>query len=350
METKRVYLIDGGKKCYKANLHCHTTVSDGENTPEEIKELYKAQGYQIVAYTDHEVLVLHDDLNDESFLAMPGYEIQIYGDMELPKPLRRVCHLNLYPKDAQNNVMPFYNEGDVMRLDRVPDISKAIYAGDGKEPKEYSADGLNRLIAKARGAGFIVSYNHPIWSREPSEIYTGLKGIYAMEIYNHGTSMTNDAFAGNIYDEMLVSGQRIGCIATDDTHDKGDMFGGFTMIYSDSLEHRSIVKALEDGDYYASRGPVIKELWYEDGVFHIECSPAKKIIVSNSSRRAQRASLKLSDRADITSAEFPIQDVDVFVRFTIEDEFGRTANTRAYWREEFEASLPIASNVKKIKK
>lgn len=346
MEDNRVYLIDGRKSCYKANLHCHTTISDGEKTPEEIKELYVARGYQIVAYTDHEVLVLHDDLNDESFLAMPGYEIQIYGDMELPKPLRRVCHLNLYPKDSQNNVMPFYNHEDVMKIDRLPDISKAVYAGDGKEPKEYSANGLNRLIAKARDAGFIVSYNHPIWSREPAEIYTALKGIYAMEIYNHGTSMTHDAFAGNIYDEMLISGQRIGCISTDDTHEECDMFGGFTMIYSDSLEHRSVIKALEDGDYYASRGPIIKELWYENGKFHIECSPAKSIRVSNSSRRAQRYSLKMSDKADITVAEFPIQDIDVFVRFTVEDEFGRTANTRAYWRDEFEKSLPIASNVK----
>ena len=346
MENNRVYLIDGRKNCYKANLHCHTTVSDGEKTPKEIKDLYKAEGYQIVAYTDHEVLMLHDDLNDGEFLAMPGYEIQIYGDMELPKPLRRVCHLNLYPKDAGNNVMPFYNEADVMALSKIPDVSKAVYVGDGKEPKEYSADGLNRLISKAKEAGFIVSYNHPIWSRETADVYTGLKGIYAMEIYNHGTSTTHDAYAPSIYDEMLISGQRIGCIATDDTHEDIDMFGGFTMIYSGTLEHSAVIGALENGDYYASRGPIIKELWYENGIFHIECSPAVKIRVSNSCRRAQSKSLKISEKADITVAEFPIQDIDVFVRFTVEDEFGRTANTRAYWRDEFETSLPSASNVK----
>ena len=136
MVNKRVYLIDGRRNCYKANLHCHTTVSDGDKTPAEIKELYRERGYNIVAYTDHEVLALHDELNDADFLAMPGYEIQIYGDMELPKPLRRVCHLNLYPKDAQNNVMPFYNEADVMKIDRRPDVSLAVYDGDGKEPKE----------------------------------------------------------------------------------------------------------------------------------------------------------------------------------------------------------------------
>ena len=39
---------------YKANLHCHTTFSDGVLTPEQVKELYLANGYSIVAYTDHD--------------------------------------------------------------------------------------------------------------------------------------------------------------------------------------------------------------------------------------------------------------------------------------------------------
>ena len=42
---------------YKANLHCHTTFSDGVLTPEQVKELYLANGYSIVAYTDHDNLL-----------------------------------------------------------------------------------------------------------------------------------------------------------------------------------------------------------------------------------------------------------------------------------------------------
>ena len=38
---------------YKANLYCHTTLSDGEFTPEQIKAAYQEQGYSIVAFTDH---------------------------------------------------------------------------------------------------------------------------------------------------------------------------------------------------------------------------------------------------------------------------------------------------------
>ena len=38
---------------YKANLHCHTTHSDGKLTPSQTREAYQAQGYSVVAFTDH---------------------------------------------------------------------------------------------------------------------------------------------------------------------------------------------------------------------------------------------------------------------------------------------------------
>ena len=36
----RKYLLPKEGKFYKANLHCHTNLSDGDFTPEEIKEMY----------------------------------------------------------------------------------------------------------------------------------------------------------------------------------------------------------------------------------------------------------------------------------------------------------------------
>lgn len=56
LEMKK-YLLPETGNFYKANLHCHSTVSDGELTVEEIKKIYTEQGYSIVAYTDHEVLI-----------------------------------------------------------------------------------------------------------------------------------------------------------------------------------------------------------------------------------------------------------------------------------------------------
>lgn len=342
----RKYLLPENKKCYKANLHSHSTISDGKFTPEELKDLYKSAGYSVLAYTDHEVLVPHDELNDEEFLALSGYEVQIYGDMEPPKRMRRVNHMNFYPKDKDNVKMPFFNMDDIMRLDKKPDISRAVYDGDGNEYKEYSVEGINRLIDKAKKAGFIVSYNHPTWSKEDASIYTNLEGLFAMEIYNSDAQLSgSDCYCPYVYDEMCRSGQKIGCIATDDTHKSEDLFGGFTMVYADSLSHEAVIESLEKGDYYASRGPEIKKLWYEDGVFHIECSPAKEIIVSNSARRIADISIKRSKEGDITSADFPIDETDWYVRFTVTDKDSKTANTRAYWREEFEETDAIPKNM-----
>ena len=46
------YLLSETGTFYRANLHCHTTCSDGKTTPEETKEAYKNEGYSIIAFTD----------------------------------------------------------------------------------------------------------------------------------------------------------------------------------------------------------------------------------------------------------------------------------------------------------
>lgn len=50
---ERKILLDSEGNWYKANLHCHCTVSDGEWTAEKIKEEYQKQGYSVIAFTDH---------------------------------------------------------------------------------------------------------------------------------------------------------------------------------------------------------------------------------------------------------------------------------------------------------
>ena len=344
MSGKRVYLLPKGKKAFKANLHCHSTISDGEYTPEEIKALYQAQGYSVVALTDHEVMVPHPDLCGEDFLVLTAYECAVYGDLHLPKLMRRLSHLNLYAMDPGQMKMPFFNTADVLMLDKPPDISLAHF--DGPEiTKEYSAEGLNKLIKMAREAGFLVCYNHPTWSMEDASVYTNLEGLFAMEIFNTGCEVSGyPSYCPYIYDEMLRSGQRIAPVAADDTHHPKDLFGGFTIIFADHLDYREIIAAMERGDFYASRGPLIHALWFEDGMFHIETSPVKRIRLSNSGRRRPSISAVHAAPGEyLTSADFPLSDMDLYVRFTLTDENGHTADTRGFRREEFTdepASIP----------
>ena len=73
----RTYLLPEQGTFYKANLHCHTTLSDGSLTPLEVRELYRKNGYSVVAFTDHEVLVPHPELRTPDFLPLNGVEVSI---------------------------------------------------------------------------------------------------------------------------------------------------------------------------------------------------------------------------------------------------------------------------------
>ena len=75
-----MYLITPDKKQFKANLHCHSVISDGKLTPERLKEVYKEQGYSVLAITDHEAPYSHQELCDKDFLLITGYEAYIRPD------------------------------------------------------------------------------------------------------------------------------------------------------------------------------------------------------------------------------------------------------------------------------
>ena len=92
------YLLPREGKFYKANMHCHTNISDGKNTPEEIKAAFKEKGYSIVAFTDHEIMIPHTDLADEDFLPITAYEIQL-RDWNTPPNCLKLYHMNVYSPD-----------------------------------------------------------------------------------------------------------------------------------------------------------------------------------------------------------------------------------------------------------
>ena len=57
---------------FKANLHSHSTLSDGKMTPQELKERYKSAGYSILSITDHSKYTWHQELEDPDFLPVGG--------------------------------------------------------------------------------------------------------------------------------------------------------------------------------------------------------------------------------------------------------------------------------------
>ena len=58
-------IIKRGAPQYKANLHCHSTLSDGKLTPDELKAAYKENGYSVLAITDHDTATAYPELTEK---------------------------------------------------------------------------------------------------------------------------------------------------------------------------------------------------------------------------------------------------------------------------------------------
>ena len=318
MLKNQVLLPESGY--YKANLHCHTTLSDGHLTPEQTKEEYMAQGYSIIAFTDHRRYEHHTELNDENFLSLAALEVDLTEARQPDRdwPVLKCYHLNLVDTNPEENAAQ--KQGDLL-----PDFPY----GD--------LESLNQYIAKMTEMGFLVTYNHPYWSLQDWRDYNGLKGLFAMEIYNHGCE--HDGLYGfnpQVYDEMLRTGQRLYALATDDNHDTNpighplnDSFGGFVQIAAQELTYPAVIEALRTGRFYWSQGPELKGVSIENGVLQVKTSPVEKIFVTLEGRDSYKAVVAPGE--SLTEAQFPLTGKEGWFRIQVRDSRGLFAGTNAYF-------------------
>ena len=337
-----ITLISKEQKQFKANLHSHSTLSDGELTPEQMKEAYKSRGYDVLAITDHEYPASHTHLSDESFLMLTGWEAFIRQtengrfNQYLPE-----IHLNLFARDPENVGFVGYEEKYAYYM--TPEARALVKPVGIEGRRDYSVEYINKFIASAKEEGYIVAYNHPYWSMDEESRIMAYEGCFNLELYNYGSYKVSHLEINEpLYDRMLSRGIRMGCHAGDDNHNhvpfhhpKNDSFGSYTMILADELKYDSIFNALENQECYATCGPRIYELTVTDGKFvHIECSPASEVFVFWGSKSP--FSIYAEEGQLISSVDLKLNANAKYFRVNVYDEKGRPASTRGYFRDEWE--------------
>lgn len=193
--------VSGGTYALKAQLHCHSTNSDGEDTPAEVASAYSAAGYDVLSITDHNPP--YSGMTDDpgfSGIFIEGEEV----DMQ---------HIGYLP-------------------DEPSDSHCCNYAGTTK--KNYGH------ASYAVGAGDIPPASWPF----------GLAQIYNAP--NEQNKVTN------IIDEWITRGDNIWLLAADDCHDVSGVLTpfnlGWTIIYTDEKSAAAAISAIEAGNMYASSG------------------------------------------------------------------------------------------------
>lgn len=330
MATKK-HLLPQVNHFFKANLHTHSTISDGKLSPEEVKAGYKALGYQILCLTDHNTIVNHSDMNEPDFLMLTGVEINI-NEQNFTKTQGKTYHLNLIAKDPENLWFP----AKVRRWFTVSEEIESKIQYDNLQ-LQHSTNSINALIARAAEKGFLVMYNHPTWSCQTYDDYAYLKGLWGMELRNSECCMIgHNENNARVYKEMLANGNPVFPLGTDDMHSIRSLGKSWIMVGAADLSYGSVISALEKGDFYMSCGPEITDLCMEGNMLKVTCSDAQRIQVETHGRMARAA---VAEDKPLREAEFDLEkyisavedNPNAFIYVTVTAPDGSYATTRPYY-------------------
>ena len=306
------YLL-GDKNFYKTNLHSRSSLSDGRLSPEQLKKLYKENGYSVLAITDNEPKD-YTELSDDGFTVLSGFDFGARDKEADGAPTKSCTFTAISLNQKPNSVIPF--------------------------DAEYGSDRINEFICEYKKNEYFITYDHPIRSLEVASDFLNYKNLDAIEIMNYSSLVEGyDEYNSFAYDLFLRYENKMFSIATDGNRnerpldsERSDSLGAYTVIDAESPKYSDIAKSLSEGRFYASEGPEIKALWIKGDSLNIRCSPADRIIIS-AGRRAVR-SFYANQNAPLTAATFRIFPQDTFVRILVIDKLGRKAYTNAYYTDE----------------
>ncbi len=224
---------------WKGNLHCHTTMSDGAKTPQEAIAIYRALGYDFLAITDHRSVTIPESRVEDGLLLLPGIEL----DYTLREEVVHIVGIGM--------------TSDV--------LAKLNYEmGPQAGIKAIRACGGRAIVA------------HPHWSLNTMATLLALHDATAAEIYNSMSFLRPDS--SNILDVTAAHGKLYPLVASDDTHAyQGEQGVSYTMVQAEARTPEAILRAMDEGLFYASQGPRIEQITLEEGKINVRCSPAERV-------------------------------------------------------------------------
>ncbi|MDD5679251.1 MAG: hypothetical protein PHW60_14865 [Kiritimatiellae bacterium] len=294
---------------WRGNLHTHTFwSSDGDAFPESIAQWYKDHGYNFLAFTDHGIL-----LQGEQWKNFPNQQARteyrkLFGDEwvqtrtnnhdgRIQVRLRTLEEFRPMFEEPQKFLLIMGNEisagGHVVALNQdvllVPD--RAAPGG------RYGSirDVVNKVDAcrASSGRSMFAILAHPNYTWAVSaEMMIDIETLRFFEVYNGHPRGNNDgdahrASTDRMWDIVLASrlsnknGKLLYGVAADDAHNyHGGSCGpgrGWVMVNSAQLTPEAILDALEQGDFYATTGVMLRKMSQSSGTIRVEIAPQEGV-------------------------------------------------------------------------
>ena len=296
--------VSVGARWFKGNTHAHTLESDGDSPPVEVAMWYKRQGYAFLVLSDHNVFTdprTLTSLVDSTFLLIPGEELTTSFE-------RKPVHVNglnipglISPRTDSTLVGTIQKNVDAVReVNGVPHINHPNFG--------WAFD--DEVIAQVKRDRLLEIFNgHPL-------------------VHNYGGGEHRSL--EEIWDRLLTRGKRIYGIAVDDAHHFREEFApgrsnpgrGWVVVRADSLSASSLLKALENGQFYASTGVELDDVSLADG--------RMRIAIRQRGSFAYRTEFigkggRVLHRSTANPAEYRLRGGEGYVRARVTDSGGAVA-------------------------
>lgn len=220
---------------YKANLHTHTTNSDGHLTPDAVVDRYHQLGYRILALTDHNAVTY--PWTDFASMSPGSHTEKLVAEGNLSK--KAPVYENRYPEQLQmiaiqgNEVSSPHHVGSLFN--------------DYNHPTLQEDSALSAIAAK----NGLAIMNHPGRYKHDAKWYIDLYQRYrhlrGMEIYNNGDRYPGDR---QLWDSVLVALLPVRPVwgySNDDMHQEKSLDRNWNIFVLPELSKEWVRKGIEEG-------------------------------------------------------------------------------------------------------
>ncbi len=264
----------------------HTSLSDGQRSPEEAYRIYRKHGYDFVFRTDHWQVGGVEKAG--GLLVLPGCEYNVGGNV----------------RDGVYHI---------------------LYLGSDKELPVERTSTAQEIIDAIHTAGGLAGLAHPAWSLNTPEQIRALRGIDFTEIYNSVSGYPRNCRPDSsaIVDLMAANGLFLPLVAGDDTHfyNEYDTCVSFNWVQADSCTPEAILDAMCAGRCIASQGPFL-EAQLDGDTLIVDSTPVEQYIYYTDSVWEEH---RIDRGHGLTHSEFHIHGGRTFVRVEAIDADGKRA-------------------------
>lgn len=290
---------------WKGNLHTHTFWSDGDDFPEAVAAWYKDHGYHFLALSDHNVMLEGEKwlyITNKTRARILEKYIERFGAdwveqrtlentqmvrlktlIEFRKLLEEPNRFLMIPSEEISAMLTIHVNATNLREPVKPRLGS-----NALEVMQLNVDAVLEQRERT-GQPMFPHINHPNFGLAiTAEELMRVKGEKFFEVYNGHAQVHSFGHKGHPgLDELwdIVLAHRLGelnlsvmyGVGVDDSHQYHSMSvsnsnpgRGWVVVRAPELSAPAIIKAMEEGDFYASSGVRLKDVRFQTNTLSVE--------------------------------------------------------------------------------